>query len=123
MRRVSKKRAREIRQAKPGRDQFAEEFGRCMICGKRSGLETHEIARGSHRRAAYGRRCCWLRLCRDCHDACGRYALWPVERQLALKLLRDSEHYDLEAFNAVRPRDIHAITQSEVNSWLPTIDR
>lgn len=117
MRRVSKQRAREIRRAKPDRDQFAEDFQCCMVCGKRGGLQTHEIARGPHRRKAYGKRCCWLRLCEECHDACGRYAQWPIQKQLALKMLRDPKHYDLDQFNAIRSRSILAVTQDEVDQW------
>ena len=117
MRRVSKKRAREIRLAKPARDAFAEEFPRCMVCGVRHSLETHEIARGPHRRKAYGQRCCWLRLCQNCHTACSRYLSWPIQKQLALKKLCDPEYYDLELFNVIRSRAITAVNQDEIDAW------
>jgi hypothetical protein len=90
------------------RKQWAEDVGltRCMACRKLlTGVwtgEIHEIERRSHTATPY-HRCNFLLLCRDCHA--GPFANMPHARQLAYKLLRDSEHFDLEAWLRLRYPD------------------
>lgn len=68
--------------------------GPCAVCGG-AATDCHEILAGANRQAAWVEPACWLRVCRPCHDAVqGR----TVEYQLALKLLNDPHHFDLQAF-------------------------
>lgn len=101
------------------RRQFAQEFGYCMRCldeWKRTclmfGLQTHEIARGVHRKEAVKHRATMLRLCELCHDTVSR---WPIAAQLALKRMRDPEHYDRVLVNRIRGRQPEAVTELEVD--------
>lgn len=104
------------------RTKFKAEYGRCMVCGDawRSAdfwprvLETHEIARGPARSKAVACRAAWLVLCRQHHEQVGDLSVWPVVRQLALKLLRDPDGYDRVAVNRLRGRQDDAITDEEV---------
>ena len=68
MRRQSKKTAAREAEAKPILDALKAEVGWCEKCGPtRQQLEAHEIARGSHRNKARGKRFATLILCWQCH--------------------------------------------------------
>lgn len=115
MKRQTNKRRAEDRTADAAREEFAVEFPRCMVPGcQRSSVDVHEIARGPARRVAYQERCAWLSLCRTCHDAMDDYSRWPLERQYALKALRDTEHYNRVRLNEMRGRAPDAISEREV---------
>jgi hypothetical protein len=111
MRHLSKPRQAEARAAELIRKAFADEFVRCMSlwCGNIA-TDTHEMARGPARRAAYGERCAWLRLCRRCHDGIGS----DVAYQLAVKAMNDLDFYDRIRVNQLRGREDDAITEREV---------
>lgn len=106
------------------RHQFLLEYGRCMVCGDGwrfadyfpKVLDPHEIARGPARRKAVDCPAAWLVLCRQHHEEMGDYSVWPVVAQLALKRLRDPEHYDRQAVNLLRGRAPEAITDAEVDA-------
>ena len=122
MRRVSRKRLEAIDNAKEARQKFAWEFPRCMLCGlEKCCMDTHEIARGPSRYAAYAERCTWLRLCRECHEQMGDYSVWPIERQLALKLSRDAAFYSTRVFNEIRGRAAFAVNIRDVVPYLKTL--
>ena len=100
------------------RSTFREWSQQCMVCTFRECTEVHEICNGPDRQVALGRRETWLALCRRCHDEIGDKSLWPVERQLAVKLLHDPEWFDPEAVNIIRGRDPDAITIVEISPFL-----
>lgn len=103
------------------RHEFLLEVGRCMACGSGYALAVHEIGRGADRHRAWPHRAAWLALCMPCHRECGNYAVWPIARQLALKLVRDGAYFDLEAVNRIRGRAVGAITLSEVEVYVSTV--
>lgn len=114
MRHLSKKRAISKREADKLRDAFREEFPKCWLCPNPA-VDVHEIVRGSSRWLAYGERCAWISVCRvPCHDRLGRYDMWPLERQYAIKAIRDTEHYDRVALNRMRGRADDAISEQDV---------
>ena len=78
----------------------------------------HEIARGSHREAAFVDPATWLVLCRNCHEKLGDYRLWPIARQLALKLVADPQRFDLAKINSIRGRSEGAIDMADIASYL-----
>lgn len=114
-------------QAIIARRKFRDECGRCFACGSTRDLFTHEIARGPSRGRAFLERAAWLLTCPKCHDAMGNYAVWPLQRQLALKALADPVWFDLVAVNRMRifggdpTRGDLAITQAEVDAYLDTV--
>ena len=86
----------------------------CWICGETSGLQTHEICRGTHRKAALREPTAWVRCCVACHDLLADYSIWPPERQYALKANRDPKHYDRDILNRLRGRAENAISTADV---------
>jgi hypothetical protein len=89
MRRRSKSTAATYREMDRERREFEQDFPCCMFCGAR-GVSTHEIFAGSFRLIAFKIRACWLSLCSDCNcNQATDHALWPWERQLAVKLEHD----------------------------------
>jgi len=117
------------------RDEWSEQHDRCMVCNWTCGtwtldgqrwLETHHIARGPARQAGLDVLANLLRLCDMCHDEMDGLRLWPIKRQLAIKKLKDPEHYDRiavlklrvgEKTWAIRPTP-DAITEEEVDACL-----
>jgi len=81
----------------------------------------HEIARGTGIRSkAFGRREAWCAVCTTCntHDLCG-YELWPLARQLAVKLVTDPAWFNLQVFNVeIRGRAPDAITLEDIAPYL-----
>lgn len=122
MRRVSKKRAAIERRWKPQRMAYLAEFPQCVICWQRPASCVHEIACGmSLRVQSFQEPACWLATCGPCN--CGPltdYALWPIERQLAVKWIVDVGRFDVEKFNIARGRAPEAIT---IYDLIPTICR
>jgi hypothetical protein len=114
----------ETQHSESTRRQFVYDIARCMICGScTGGGDVHEIARGVSRKDSYHNRAAWLLLCRQCHDEVGNYMLWPIVRQLAVKLVADPDYFDLEAVNLLRGRDRDAITLQEVKDELLFLPR
>lgn len=96
--------------AKLNRTTWGKQFDRCMGCGGKNLLQTHEICRGPFRAAATKEPAAWLRLCQVCHDD-----LPPIVVQLAWKKIGDPEHYNRVAVNLLRKRQPEAITEAEVD--------
>lgn len=116
---MSAKKRQERAETDGPRREYREMFVMCQICCRRKATETHEIARGAHRSEGIRARCAWLCVCRRCHDdEVGDYSRWPVTRQLAAKLVRDTEFFDLDIINKIRGRDADAITLADVAKWL-----
>lgn len=87
----------------------------CMHCDwdeKPKLLEVHEIERRSQAVNRWWHRCQGLLLCHACHS--GIYDSMPHARQLAVKYLKDPEHYDLEAWLKIKPRPSTYVTEEEV---------
>lgn len=81
---------------------LAELNRRCMMCGTAYPSDVHEIVRKSQAPRAWGVVENYLLLCRDCHDMIHRHNI-VIARQLAIKLLRDPDHFGLEAINEIKP--------------------
>lgn len=94
----------------------------CMRCGGRAdfrGLQVHEIERRSHAPRSWAHPCNYLLLCGTCHE--GEFATMPHARQLAYKMIRDNDHYDLEAWLALGRRPSSYVTQDEVDQEVTEI--
>lgn len=80
----------------------------CMFCGIHEGvsfgpLHIHEIERKGQARDRWGVRCNYLKLCNDCHE--GPFASMPHARQLAVKLIKDYQHFDLDKWLLIKHPD------------------
>ena len=91
----------------------------CMLCGKKADwlpLSVHEIERRGHAPTRWANPCNYLLLCCRCHE--GPFATMSHARQLAIKLVRDPDHYDLEAWLRIKDPTLRApnrVTQKEVD--------
>lgn len=112
------------------RDEWSQAHNECMVCGWRTcdthrigkfALQTHEIARGSARNAALVRPATWLRVCNVCHEEMGDYSIWPIARQLALKLIKDPGNHNRKLVNLLRGRQSDAISEAEVDAWVEEV--
>lgn len=92
------------------RSAFKSWAHKCMLCRVREVVDVHEICNGPARQKALGMRETWLAVCRCCHEDLDDKRLWPVTRQLAVKLLRDPDWFDPQVVNELRGRDPEAIT-------------
>ena len=118
MRRQSKKTATREAEAKPILDALKAEVGRCEKCGlTRQQLEAHEIARGSHRNKARGKRFATIILCPPCHDELGDTKAWPHARQLCILRQSRPDDFDLAAFNELMGRGPQRITEADIAEW------
>ena len=128
IRRVSKKRAKLMAENREWRAAFVDEVGQCQVCeyvpanhgwAKCNNLHVHEIAKGPCRAEALKHRACCLVVCDECNSGplCD-YSIWPIERQLAVKLLTDPGHFDLLLFNEIRGRAPTAITIADLVPFL-----
>jgi hypothetical protein len=108
---------------------------RCMWClcsestaiYERFGLHQHEIERRAHASKTCLVDCNYLMLCGTCHN--GPFAnlkTWPHAKQLALKMLRNPDDYDLAAWLLIKFPDGKApnrVTQSEVDAFYKELTR
>lgn len=105
MKRISTERKALMKEVGPDRREFIKEFGRCQNqepwAGEHFGaLTVHEMTNGPNRERALRTRAALLVLCAGCN--CSDFTdkkVWPLERQLALKLVVDPEFFDLGAIN------------------------
>lgn len=96
----------------PIRQAWLREEPTCCLCGGPA-CDVHELLAGAHRLRAFVERCCWLRVCRSCHDLLQHM---PKHDQLALKLVTDPQNFDLLRFHEAWGRPPTAITAAEVLS-------
>jgi len=85
---------------------------RCMYCGRGDdwpGLQIHEIERRSAASNRWGHTANFLVLCGECHA--GPFASMVHCRQLAVKLLKDPEHFDLVAWLRIKDTELRAPTR------------
>lgn len=125
LRRVSAKRQKLMRVVGPKRKAYIQEIGYCEVCWTMDRLFTnenlvvHEIVKGPGREKALEHRAAQLVACNGCNT--GRledYSVCPIEKQLAIKLLSDPEHFDLELVNQLRMRARTAIELRDVLHYL-----
>lgn len=92
----------------------------CMLCGKKADwlpLSVHEIERRGHAPTRWGEVCNYLLICCRCHE--GPFATMKHSVQLAIKLIRDPENYDLQAWLRIKDKELRApnrVTQDEVDA-------
>jgi len=102
--------------------------GNCMYCGTLEcnawpGLDVHEIERKSHAPKSWGNTANYLKICRSCHD--GPFATMDHSRQLAIKLIKDFEHFDLLEWLRIRDPQLQApdrVTMDEILAHLRMVD-
>lgn len=96
----------------------------CWWCGTTEGLACHEMLNGPNRMRAFGRRECLLVLCSHCN--CNVFTdkkRFPLARQLAIKMLKDANHFDLDVIREVAapegcPNPPVLVTADDVLYWL-----
>ena len=104
MKKISSRRLKRIREAKPVREALKARVGRCEHCLKPTApeyLDCDEIARGSSRQQALDEPCSILVVCRPCHSI---VQPWSRAKRLALLYLVRSSDYDLDRFWQVTKR-------------------
>ena len=114
LRKINKKRQAMLDRTIPDRNAWIAEQGNfCWHCGyvpdnygdgSIMPIQTHEMARKSESFDAF-QRCNYFRFCHWCHGEHGHGAM-KIEKMLALKLIYDPEHYDLEAVRKMRTEKI-----------------
>lgn len=97
--------ARQVRDDREDWRAVTPDF--CMWCGAAgqasfgySPLHIHEMERRSHASGRWGVRCNYLKLCNDCHADV--FDTMPHAKQLAVKLVKDPDHFDLEQWLRLR---------------------
>ncbi len=115
---TSPKKRKHLRTTAPRRRSYKAEFLMCQCCIKRKAEDVHEIARGIHKEESEKHPATWLCLCRKCHDEMDDYSVWPIARQLALKLVADPSRFSLSKINEIRGRALDAITLADVAQYL-----
>lgn len=99
---------------------FLGEFPHCWFCGQPS-TEVHEIANGNGiRNLAFANRAAWAATCNNCNfnELTDKWK-WPIERQLAVKLVNDPMYFDLLAICEMRGR---APTAIEIADLVPHLN-
>ena len=109
---------------KPDREAWRESVPQvCMWCGTADasalwgpcgGLQIHEMERRSHASKRWWHRCNGLLLCGVCHGM--DFAAMPHAAQLAVKLARDPEHFDLAEWLAIGSRPATYVTVEDVKA-------
>lgn len=99
---------------------------RCMYCGKGDGwpgLQIHEIERRSQAAGRWAHTANFLVLCEQCHA--DEFGAMPHARQLAVKLLKDAEHFDLSAWLKIKDPELRAperVTLRDISQHLEMKD-
>lgn len=115
------------RQVDADREAWREEtVDFCMWCGASGGssfgfnrLQIHEIERKSHASGRWGVRCNYLLLCPKCHGEV--FDTLPHAHQLAVKLMNDPAHFDLDEWLRLRDPALLAperVTLEEIVQYL-----
>lgn len=106
-------------QVTPLEQEMLEQFDTCVYCQDRPATCIDHIAGGASRHRALSERCAMNPSCLECNlgDA-NDPTVFPLFRKLAVKLVTDGEHFNLERFNEIRGRAKNAITLAEVTAFL-----
>jgi hypothetical protein len=107
-------------------DEFIDQTpNKCMCCQKPlipqlvphcHEIETKAVATGN----AWNHPCNFLKLCGECHQ--GRIPYWGRAKQLALKLARDFDRFDLCAWLRIKDPDLNAPDRVTIDDILPHLD-
>ena len=113
IRRKSKKRAKQEREAGPVFDEFLATFSVCWLCRSKPTSEVHHLCSGSFKAKTFGDRRGFFAPCRWCHEL---LQSGKVSLKVALywKKVFDPEFWDLKWINRSRGRADDAITEEEV---------
>lgn len=109
------------------RTAWGKMFCFCFVCGYSTldsdRLETHEIARGPHRKGAFKEPSTWIRTCNGAGNDCHHRKLdgMSIAKQLAIKLRFDKEHYDRQRVNVLRGRRPNAVSKADVAKAMRTL--
>ncbi len=116
MRSVSKTRAALERRLRPAEQEFKAMSPICWECGRRRAEGIHHIASGGSR--AKAKECIetWMRLCHECHVRYHEHRC--IARELAVKLIHDTEHFDRSKVLEIMGRADTAVTLREIVSYL-----
>lgn len=95
------------------RDEYRK--GCCQFCGADRKCEVHEIVTRAKSEQSIEERCCWLRLCRDCHKFLQGQS---VDFQCAVKAVVDPEYWNRERINQLRARSDNAIGWPDIAKHL-----
>ena len=81
VRRVSKKRQRELREYAKLRKNYLEENPQCAVCGERKAQDIHHmgVAGGVKRGSNLNNMDTWLGVCRPCHNHIEMNKTWARE--------------------------------------------
>lgn len=96
----------------------------CYHCGATDGLACHEMLNGPNRMRAFGRVECLLVLCPRCNcDLFTNKRDFPLERQLAIKLLKDPANFDPRVIREVAapegcPNPPGLFYESDILRWI-----
>jgi len=111
------------RSIRDDRDAWRDEMPQvCMCCGRKGHLEIHEIERKSQAPTRWAKRCNYLLLLNSCHA--GPFASMEHARQLAFKLIRDPENFDLMGWLAIKDPGLRAperVTMDEIREQVEAI--
>ena len=91
----------------------------CWVCGARNNLVIHEMAKRSQAPNKWGERCNYFLACNTCN--CDVLEDPTLAHQLAIKALRDPDHYDRRRVNELRGRAPDAIDAEDVMHALTEI--
>lgn len=84
------------------RQAWSERFDSCWLCGGKANwlaLQTHEIYSRAQARNSWAFPANYFRVCQLCHQQ--TIPTLSMEAQLAYKLLRDAENFDIQPFREV----------------------
>jgi len=106
------------------KDEALGRYPACWVCGAQdheSPLVVHEMAKRSQAPNKWGERCNYFLACNPCN--CAILQQLGIEYQLALKLLRDPEHFDRQQVNVLRGRAPDAVSEQDLVEVLADIAR
>ena len=99
----------------------------CMYCVRAPcggfPLEVHEIERRSQAPGRWAHPCNYLLLCHFCHA--DHFDTMCHPKQLAVKLKRDPDHFDLEEWLRIRDKDLRApdrVTLKNIVKYMSLIE-
>lgn len=120
MNKISEKERKKLAGIRDARKEYREEFPRCVLTGE-WGTTVHEITSGWAGRAkGIIEPATWLAVSyRTNAETFTDKLKWPVQRQLALKMLVDAERYDLAKFNECYTHG--TVYQEDVDAWLDDV--
>ena len=120
MNKISEKERKKLAGIRAKRDAYKDEFPQCPLTGEWR-VECHEITSGWAGRAnGIVEPAVWLSVApRVNREWFTDKKVWPVQRQLALKMLVDPTRYSLEKFNECYTHG--TVYQEDVDAWLDDV--